>query len=357
MGLCAKAAWKFAVLYRETLKEYDLGHVLRDDRYENFIDLFKRTLGSHPEFRIVVPPYAAHSDLRLVHTEAYIERIEKCESKDPLDTPLSPAFVRATKLLAGAGELVCSGKCSKAFVVGGGVQHARRDREKGFGVFSDVGICAQNLMNNFGVKRVLILDTDAHFGDGIYDIFADDPSVLYISIHQDPSTLYPGKGFIDEMGEGLGKGYSVCVPLPPRSGYQVYKYVLDQLIIPLTQEFKPELILLVDGSDPHFTDQITHMGLTLEGIKMVGSTVSDMADKICGGKLVDFVGSGYSANLDVVSLGWLASIAGVTGFDVSLEEPIPMSPDLKPETGLGEAEAVVRALQSKLEPYWTCFAS
>jgi acetoin utilization protein AcuC len=209
VGLRTKTACEFAVLYRQELREYDLGHVLRDDRYENFMGLFQKTLGGQPGFRVVAPPYATHSDLRLVHTDAYIRRIERCESRDPFDTPLSPAFVRATKLLAGAGkhagELVCSGECNKAFVVGGGVQHARRDREKGFGVFSDVGICVENLMKHFAVKKILILDTDAHFGDGLYDIFAENPSVLYISVHQHPATLCPGKGFMDEMGDGLGR--------------------------------------------------------------------------------------------------------------------------------------------------------
>ena len=87
------------------------------------------------------------------------------------NTPLSPSLVRAAKLLAGAGkyagELVQTGKYDKAFVIGGGVQHANREREKGFGVFSDVGICAENLLSNFGLERVLIIDTDAHAGDGL----------------------------------------------------------------------------------------------------------------------------------------------------------------------------------------------
>ena len=351
---------EFAVLYSEKLREYDLGHVLKKDRYENFMRLFQKNLGYHSDFTIVSPPYATDSDLRLVHTQEYIQRVDRCESRDPLDTPLSPAFVRAARLLAGAGkyagELVHSGKYNKAFVIGGGVQHASRDHEKGFGVFSDVGICAQNLMKTFGVRKIMILDADAHAGDGIYEIFAEDPRVLYLSIHQDPSTLYPGKGFMHEVGNGLGEGYSVNVPLPPRAGYRAYEHALNKLFIPLAEKFEPEIILMVDGSDPHFTDRITQMGLTLEAIKMVATVVSKTADKICAGRLVDFVGSGYSSNQEIVSLGWLASIAGVTGIEVPLEEPSPIPPDLKPDSGLEEAKEIVRCVQSKLCPYWTCFA-
>jgi acetoin utilization protein AcuC len=228
---------------------------------------------------------------------------------------------------------------------------------KGFGVFSDVGICAQNLVQNFGVTKVLIIDTDAHAGDGVYEIFSEDPRVLYLSMHQDPSTLYPGKGFVDEIGNGLGKGYSVNVPLPPHAGDTVYEYALNQVFVPLAEEFEPEIILMVDGSDPHFTDRITQMGLTLKGIKMVATLVSEAADRICAGKLIDFVGSGYSSNLQIVTLGWLASIAGVTGTEVAIEEPHPIPPDLKPDRGLKEARETVRSIKNRLSAYWTCFGS
>jgi len=341
---------KYAIVYDEKLKEYDLGHVLKQDRYQIFVNLFKQKLGRHSDFEIVSPSYATESDLKLIHTEEYIRRIEKCESKDPHDTPLSPGFVRGTKLLAGAGklagELVQSGKYEKSFVVGGGVQHATRNHEKGFGVFSDVGICAENLMRNFGVKRILIIDTDAHAGDGIYDIFSTDSRVLFISIHQDPLTLYPGNGI----------GYSVNIPMPPRSGDHTYEYVLNEILIPIAEEFIPEIILMVDGSDPHFTDRITQMGLTLKGIRSIGSIIGQLASKICEGKIVDFIGSGYSDSLQIVSLGWLASIVGVTGIQIELEELKPISHDITPDNGLKEAVTIVNKVKSKLCNYWECFS-
>ena len=351
---------KFAILYNEKLKEYDLGHVLKQDRYQNFIELFQRKLGHHPDFEIVSAPYATENDLKLIHAEEYIKRIERCESRDPYDTPLSPAFVRATKLLAGAGklagELVESGKFNKAFVVGGGVQHASRNRERGFGVFSDVGICAENLMKNFGVKRIIIVDTDAHAGDGIYEIFSADSRVLYISIHQHPLTLYPGKGFANEIGEADGKGYSVNIPLPPGAGDRTYEYVLNELVLPIAEEFEPEIILMVDGSDPHFSDRITQMGMSLEGIRSVGAIISQLASKMCQGKVIDFIGSGYSHNLQTVSLGWLASIAGVTGAQIELEEPEPIPHVVKLYNGLEEAEEIVRLVKIELSLYWKCFS-
>jgi acetoin utilization protein AcuC len=351
---------EFAIIYSDKLKEYDLGHVLTHDRYQNFIDLFQENLGDHPDFEVIEPPYATHEDLRLIHTEEYVQRIERCEGKDPYDTPLSPGLVRAAKLLAGAGkhagELVQSGSFSKAFVIGGGVQHASREREKGFGVFSDVGICAENLLRDFGLERILVIDTDAHAGDGLYEIFSTDSRVLFLSIHQDPLTVYPGKGFVHEIGNEEGIGYSVNIPLSPGSTDKTYEYVLTEIFTPLAEEFRPEMILMVDGSDPHFTDRITEMGMTLKGISMVGRFIGRTADEICQGKIVGFVGSGYSSNPQIVSLGWLASILGVTGIEHCVEEPESIPAMLELDRGLKEAKDIVRLIQAQLSLYWKCFA-
>lgn len=352
---------KFALFYSENLKEYDLGHVLTQERYQHFMDLFAEQLGGHPDFEIVTPAPASHADLLLVHTEDYIRRVERLESRDPWDTPLSAGLVRAAKLLAGAGklagELTFTGRYRKSFVVGGGVQHANRTQERGFGVFSDVGVCAEHLKKNFGVQKILVIDTDAHAGEGLYDIFWEDPQVLFISVHQNPATLYPGRGFVNEIGSGAGMGYSVQVPLPPRAGDQVYEYVLEEIFAPLAEEFSPEIILMVDGSDPHYTDRITNMGVTLAGIRLIGAKISRKADEVCQGRVVDFVGSGYSADPNVVSWGWLASIAGVTGVDLEVAEPGPLPAAIRPDAGLPEAKEMARSLRSQLAGYWRCFSA
>ena len=347
-------------MYSENLKEYDLGHVLTQERYQHFMDLFAEKLGHHPDFDLVTPTPASDADLQLVHTEDYIQRVERLESRDPWDTPLSAGLVRAAKLLAGAGklagELTFSGQYRKSFVVGGGVQHANRTQERGFGVFSDVGLCTEHLKKNFGVQRILIIDTDAHAGEGLYDIFCEDPQVLFISVHQNPMTLYPGRGFVDEVGRGAGLGYSVHLPLAPRSGDQVYEYILEEVFAPLAEEFLPEIILMVDGSDPHFTDRITHMGLTLAGLRMIGAMISGKAEDVCQGRVVDFVGSGYSADLDIVSWGWLASIVGVCGIELEVAEPQPIPATMRPDAGLDAAKEMVQSLKSQLAGYWRCFS-
>jgi acetoin utilization deacetylase AcuC-like enzyme len=210
----------------------------------------------------------------------------------------------------------------------------------------------ETLKQSYGIGRVLILDTDAHFGDGVHDIFLRDPSVLYISLHQDPRTLYPGRGFLDEIGEGPGKGYSVPVPLPPGSGDRTYAMVLEEILIPLAHEFAPDVILHVDGSDPHFSDRITQMGVTLKGLQEIGRIVGRVAGEVCGGKVVDFIGSGYSHDLDIVSWGWLASIAGVTGVELEIQEVVP--PEVG-DRGMAQARQVADAVAQKLSRFWSCF--
>ena len=350
-----------AILYSQKMREYDLGHVLTGDRYESFVRLFREKLGDNPLFQIVEPSYATEDELQLVHTEEYIRRVERCESRDPHDTPLSPPVVRAAKLMAGAGklagELVQSGIFSKGIVIGGGVQHAGRSYEKGFGIFSDVGVCAENLLQNYSVQRIMILDTDAHAGDGIYGIFARDPRVLFISIHQDPRTLYPGPGYRNPIGEGEGQGYSVNIPLLPGTGDSAYEHVLDNVFIPLAEEFQPQVIILVDGSDTHFIDQITQMGLTLQGIHMIGDKVGRTAERACQGKVIAFAGSGYDPVGTLFPRGWLASICGLTGIELDLEEPYPIPVGHTRDYAALETRRIVEAIRSTFAPYWKCFAS
>ncbi len=343
------------------MREYDLGHVLTGERYESFMHLFGEKFGNNPDFEIIEPGYATEVDLKLVHTAGYIRRVERCQSRDPRDTPLSPGVVRAARLLAGAGklagELVQSGAFGKAVVIGGGVQHAGKSYEKGFGIFSDVGICAENLLQNHGVQRILILDTDAHAGDGIYGIFARDLRVLFISIHQDPRTLYPGPGYRNPVGEGEGQGYSVNVPLLPGTSDLAYEYVLDNVFIPLAEEFQPQIIIMVDGSDPHFRDQLTRMGLTLQGIHMIGDKVRSAAEQVCQGKVIAFAGSGYDPAGTLFPRGWLASTCGLVGIEADLEEPYPIPAGHTRDYAALETRRIVEAIRSIFAPYWKCFAS
>ncbi|MEM2904692.1 MAG: hypothetical protein QW587_03025 [Candidatus Bathyarchaeia archaeon] len=356
-----KAAAKAALLYSDDLRFYDFGpgHPFRGDRYASFLAALREKLGAEfpRRFDLVEPRPASLEELTLVHEVDYVKRVEAGISWDP-DTPLTPRLVEAAKLIAGsallAAKLVAEGKYAKGVVIGGGMHHAKRSHEAGFCVFNDVALCFEALVQRHGLSRVMILDTDAHAGDGTAELLYESPNVLFVDLHQDPRTLYPGRGFIHELGSGPGEGRIVNIPMPPGASDNAYEYALKEVFAPLAEEFKPQVILRNGGSDPHFADRLTNLGLTLRGLRMVGRTTAEVADAICGGRVIDLIGSGY--NPTVLPYGWAALVSGLIGLDIELTEPLPPPRWLNADAGIDATVEVVRRVKSTLSRYWRCFA-
>ena len=184
------------------------------------------------------------------------------------------------------------------------------------------------------------------------EYFYQEPRVLFIDLHQDPRTLYPGTGFVYEIGEGKGRGFTINVPLPMFAGDDSYQLVFEEIIEPAVKEFKPEIIIRNGGSDPHFADTLTQLGLTVEGFRMIGEKVRKLSE-ICDGKVVDLIGSGY--NKKVLPYGWLALISGLTGIDIKLKEPIPIPSQFKKDLVLEKTKEVIKEVKRNLKNYWKCF--
>jgi acetoin utilization protein AcuC len=199
---------------------------------------------------------------------------------------------------------------------------------------------------------VLVLDTDAHAGNGTAAYFYADPGVLLIDIHQDPSYLYPGTGFAHEIGTGDGRGFTVNVPMPVHSGRDSYRLVFEELVQPLVSAFKPQAIIRNGGSDPHFSDGLTNLGLAVDDFRIIGETVAGLA-QVCEGRVIDLIASGY--NRDVLPYCWLAMIAGLAGFSVSTDEPPGMPRRPRQDLSLSETSMVVDDVKRNLRDHWTCF--
>ncbi len=346
-----------AIVYHSDVSEYDfgLGHPFRGDRFPRFIKLLEaKGLLYLPDVELVEPEAANNSDLQLVHSDAYIERVDRLAARyAPLsgDTPLTPSVPNAARIIVGtalkAGELVVGGGFRFAEGVGGGLHHAGPDYGRGFCVFNDVAICAKAMLDRHGLERVLIFDSDAHAGNGTMDIFYDEPRVLFVSVHQDPRTIYPGTGFIDQIGRGRGEGYTVNVPLPPGADDECMQLVLERVFKPLARDFRPQALIRNGGSDPHFMDGLANLGLTFSGLRSVGKAVSDAASAAgCG--VVDLCCSGY--NPETVAEGWLAIISGLIGVEVELEERgTPRRVDTR---HLEATNAVIGELAKRLREYW-----
>jgi len=141
----------------------------------------------------------------------------------------------------------------------------------------------------------LILDVDAHHGNGTQEIFYKTSKVLYISIHQDPRE-FPGTGFTDEIGEGEGLGYTVNIPLPFGTNDKIYLKAVNEIVKPITRQYKPQFILVSAGLDGHYMDPVGRLSLSVPCYQEVYETIVNLASETCRGKLVSVLEGGYSLN-------------------------------------------------------------
>ncbi len=136
---------------------------------------------------------------------------------------------------------------------------------RGFCNVNIEAIMIEYLRHAYGVKRVAIVDTDCHHGDGTQDIYWHDPNTLFISIHQDGRTLYPGSGFLDEAGGPNATGTTLNIPLPPHTSEDGFLYTIKEAVLPILEEFQPQLVINSAGQDNHYSDPITNMNFTARG--------------------------------------------------------------------------------------------
>ena len=198
------------------------------------------------------------------------------------------------------------------------MHHAKRRFGEGFCIYNDVAFAVQYLIETHQLQRVLVLDTDAHAGNGTAEYFRSNPQVLFIDIHQDPKTIYPGTGFVNDIGADSAKGHSVNIPMPVLAGNASYMAAFEEVILPLTREFQPQIIIRNGGSDPHCADGLTYLGMTVAGFRVVGDKVREMAE-VCGGRQIDLIASGYNAT--ILPYAWLSLISGIADFPIEIEEP------------------------------------
>ncbi|MEM2869054.1 MAG: histone deacetylase family protein [Thermoplasmata archaeon] len=357
---------RVALVYHPDILSLDFGegHPLRSDRYSDFLALFRELgLDRDPRFEVVGCGPASLEDLLLAHSLEYIKEVDEIASRGgflSIDTPINPAVVRGAMLAVGgaleAGRRVAGGENPHAITFGG-FHHAGRDYGSGFCVFNDVAILALDLLNRKSMKRVMIIDTDAHAGDGTQELLASVPEVLKVTLHQDPTTIYPGRGFPHQIGEGEGKGFTVNIPLPVGSGIAQYERSFEQVVFPLAREFRPKVVIRNGGSDPHFADQLTALDLTVADFRRLGALVRTAAG---GAPIVEMYGSGY--NPEVLPACWISMISGTTGFDIAVP---PVQEGWRRERGLTpglatqkdiELEATLAELRHHLRPYWKCFS-
>lgn len=225
--------------------------------------------------QVIRPVRLTREQLERFHEPRYLDALERAGRGEhdlgalqmglgTPDCPLFPNMLDYVSLAAGgtvtAAQLILSGEADIAFNPSGGFHHAHAGRASGFCYVNDVVLGCMELAD--AGKRVLFLDIDAHHGDGVQDAFYDRDDVMTVSLHESGHTLFPGTGFVAEIGHGVGRGYSVNFPLPVGTYDAAFLHVLDEGALPLIRAFAPDVIVLELGMDALAGDPLAHLHLT-----------------------------------------------------------------------------------------------
>jgi len=262
---------------------------------------------------------ATVSELRTVHTSQHVQRC--AGTFGPRIVPegeeiLESERVQDTALFAVGGLLnlldeIMSRRGEHGFaLVRPPGHHAEPDRAMGFCFFNNVALGAQHLLSAHGLARVLVVDIDAHHGNGTQVAFYDRADVLYASIHRERA--YPFTGAATETGAGAGRGYTVNVPIDRRVGDLEYAALLRHLIWPIARRYEPQFILVSCGFDLHRSDPIGELELTEEGYRWIADLLLRLATEVCGGRIAWVLEGGYSvAGIKAAGLRVLRRLAGL----------------------------------------------
>lgn len=308
---------------------------------------------------MVRPEPATEADLRRVHTPEYLDLLRSMSdagqgSLSP-ETFVSDHTFETARLAAGgtmrALELVVEDGYESSFVMARpGGHHAFADDGHGFCFLNNTAVGLRYAQDRLDVEKILLWDWDAHHFDGTQSIFADDPSVLAMSTHQTGRTLFPGTGSPDEVGEDDGAGYTVNVPLAPKTGDEAYLDVVRELFEPIARQFDPDLLYVEAGQDNHFTDPITDLGVTAQGYARMMDRAVDTAAEICDGDVVASMAGGYGIESGLPYTN-LAVIAALAGLDTShVREPATYEPPAEYEQP--DVSGAIERVKDAHEEYW-----
>jgi acetoin utilization deacetylase AcuC-like enzyme len=241
-----------------------------------------------------------------VHTPQHVQLIRHtCEHGggvlDQGDTPVGQNSYDIALLSLGSALRACDAvmktesgikRCFSASRPPG--HHAEPDRPMGFCLFSNLAIAARYLQQTYQLQRIAVVDFDVHHGNGTQAAFEDDPSVLFISLHQHPRTCYPGSGYEWEVGIDAGRGFTMNIPFMPGAGDDEYFAAFDQRVLPKLDHFRPELLMISAGFDAHCEDPLAHIELSEEAFEVMTKKLVDVANVHCGGKIVSLLEGGYN---------------------------------------------------------------
>lgn len=275
---------------------------------------------------------ATRNEIAYAHDPGLVTALEKvCREEAPGIIDYAPTYITSSSfddaLLAAGGVISCAqavidGDAKNAFaVVRPPGHHAEPDRAMGFCLFNNVAIGARYAIER-GLERVMVIDYDAHHGNGTQAAFLNDERLAFLSVHQYQRGFYPGTGWIDDAPHA--KKRIVNVPLPAYAGDQVYEQVADKIFLPFVQAYRPQMIFISVGFDAHWNDPITALGLSTAGYLMLAKKVLSLAEEYCGGKIVFVLEGGYDP-VNVANGAEATFIAATGKGESAAHDPNPRS--------------------------------
>ncbi|MBM7632326.1 class II histone deacetylase [Geomicrobium sediminis] len=324
-------------------------------RFKNLMDRCQLT----PKLTSIRPKPATREDLERFHDTHYIDRVKELSDHNGGDAGDHAIVGRGSyeiALLSAGGAItavnaVMNGHVTNVYALTRPPgHHAEADQGMGFCLFNNVAIATDYAKEKYNLKRILVLDWDVHHGNGTEQAFYSDNEVLFISLHQD--RLYPAeRGYIEHIGEGAGKGYTVNIPLPAGTGNAGYMNAFEKIVEPIVNEFKPELIIISAGQDPNFFDPLARMMVTTTGFYRFSEFMKKLAEKHCDGKLVLCHEGGYSAAY--VPFCSLAIVEAMSGISTRVDDPFTNSLGAPVDTLFPHEEEAVNRVVQEQSHFWS----
>ncbi len=284
---------------------------------------------------VVAPVEASVEALGRVHDLAYVVAVQAA-SADPANPPAriglgpgdTPAFAgmhEAAALIAGASihlaEAVWAGRCHHGVNFCGGLHHAQRGSASGFCVYNDAALAIAAFLDA-GAERVVYIDLDVHHGDGVEAIFADEPRVTTVSIHESARTLFPGTGDPSYVGGPGAQGSAVNVALPAGTDDSGWLRAIHAVVPAVVRAEQPDVIVSQHGCDTHVLDPLAHLAVSVDGQRIAAGLVHDLAHEVSAGRWLALGGGGYEV-VDVVPRTWAHLVAIAGHVDLAADADVP----------------------------------
>lgn len=292
-------------------------------RLEVIIDTLQKS-NLRPYLDFVSAEPASRENILLVHDEDWLFRFEEAGLSgksyiDHFDNQICYDSYNVARLAAGAGlkgvDLLESGKQKQVFcVVRPPGHHAEKGKPYGFCFFNNVLVAIRYWQRKYNKKRIVVFDFDAHHGNGIQSGIEREPDTIYISIHEHPSFSYPGTGYRDETGIGLGQGTILNIPLSPGAGDAEVLVALQEKIEPFLVLCQPECFVVAAGFDAHVKDDMSGLAYSTELYRALGKQIQEWAKRFTDGRVLSILEGGYE--LSVLGESVEAYVAGLLQVEV-----------------------------------------